>query len=280
MTETRMGRIPVGDPIPLRFDPTVKRRLDDLAAQIGPRRFGALIRVAARRLLTDPDTIAAALTEYRQTSVAARHVPRIRVDLDLDPATDQHLTALATAHDTDRSAIVRVALHRFLQTPGRFRGPLHREDARTDNTCRTQAHVNPSDLVAVQRLTGRNGTPLPGAAIGLAVRRLLDHPGNLTGDLNTIAPRHDTAPEVLGRRTNVHVDDDLRTRLDQTAASSGSDRAELIRLAAHHLLTAPDPAELEAAVTEEIYRGEANRSKLLARNEHRKHTHTPADDGR
>ena len=275
-----MGRIPVGEPIPLRFDPNTKRRLDDLAAQIGPRRFGALIRVAARRLLTDLDTIAAALTEYRQTSAVARHVPRIRVDLDLDPGTDHHLTALAAAHDTDRSAIVRVALHRFLQAPGRFRGPLQREDARTDNTYRTQAQVNQSDLAAVERLTGRNGTPLPAAAIRLAVRRLLDDPDSLTADLNTIAPRHDVASEVLGRRTNVHIDDDLRTRLDQIAAATGSDRAELIRLAVHHLLTDPDPAELEAAVTEEIYRGEANRAKLLARNEHRKHTHTRTDDGR
>ncbi|WP_317571608.1 hypothetical protein [Rhodococcus jostii] len=47
MSETNMGRVPVGDPIPLRFDPTTKRRLKELAAGIGPRRFGALVRVSA-----------------------------------------------------------------------------------------------------------------------------------------------------------------------------------------------------------------------------------------
>ncbi|MGW4341091.1 hypothetical protein ACWEK5_51450, partial [Rhodococcus koreensis] len=50
MSETSMGRIPVGDPIPLRFDPTTKQRLEEYAAAVGPRRFGALVRVAARRL--------------------------------------------------------------------------------------------------------------------------------------------------------------------------------------------------------------------------------------
>ena len=57
MSETNMGRVPVGDPIPLWFDPTTKRRLEELAADIGPRRFGALVRVAARRLLSDRKSV-------------------------------------------------------------------------------------------------------------------------------------------------------------------------------------------------------------------------------
>ncbi|MEU2004709.1 phosphate signaling complex PhoU family protein [Rhodococcus sp. NPDC019627] len=37
MTESRPGRIPVGDPIALRFDPETKHRLDEMAEGIGPR---------------------------------------------------------------------------------------------------------------------------------------------------------------------------------------------------------------------------------------------------
>ncbi|MFC9363262.1 hypothetical protein ACFTZB_42695, partial [Rhodococcus sp. NPDC057014] len=134
MSETNMGRVPVGDPIPLRFDPITKQRLEEYAAGIGPRRFGALVRVAARRLLADPDRVPAALTQARRASADARRIPWAERPLNLDPATRTRLNDLARELHTDRSTIVRVAVHRFLTAAGRFRHPVLREDARTDLT--------------------------------------------------------------------------------------------------------------------------------------------------
>ncbi|MDX5962637.1 CopG family transcriptional regulator [Rhodococcus opacus] len=270
MSETSMGRVPVGDPIPLRFDPTTKQRLEELAAGIGPRRFGALVRVAARRLLADPDRVPEALNQARRASADARRIPWAERPLDLDPETSTRLHQLAHEFHTDRSAIVRVALHRFLTAAGRFRHPVLREDARTDLTCRTRVYLNPSTLVRLEKLIRRNGDARTPAAIRVAVRRLLDDPGDLTADLGTIGAVRDLTPETLGPRTNVHFDDDLRDQLDALAARLDSDRAELMRLAARQLLA--NPRDLDQAVTEEIYRGDANRAKLLARNTRRQQT--------
>jgi predicted transcriptional regulator len=270
MSETSMGRVPVGDPIPLRFDPTTKQRLAELAAGIGPRRFGALVRVAARRLLSDPDRVPEVLDQARRASADARRIPWAERPLDLDPATSTRLNELAHEFHTDRSAIVRVALHRFLTAAGRFRHPVLREDARTDLTCRIRVYLNRSTLVRLDKLTARNGDALTAAAIRVAVRRLLDDPGDLAADLATIGAARDLTPEVLGPRTNVHFDDDLRDQLDNLAERFDSDRAELMRLAARQLLA--NPRDLEKAVTEEIYRGDANRGKLLARNTRRRQT--------
>ncbi|WAM19047.1 CopG family transcriptional regulator [Rhodococcus sp. JS3073] len=145
-----------------------------------------------------------------------------------------------------------------------------REDARTDLTCRTRVYLNRSTLVRLDRLIGRNGDACTAAAIRVAVRRLLDDPGDLAADLATIAAARDLTPETLGPRTNVHFDDDLRQQLDNLAERLDSDRAELMRLAARQLLA--NPRDLEKAVTEEIYRGDANRAKLLARNTRRRQT--------
>ena len=267
MSETNMGRVPVGDPIPLRLDPTTKQRLEELAAGIGPRRFGALVRVAARRLLADPERVPEALAQARRASADARRITWAERPLDLDPATNTRLSQLAHEFHTDRSAIVRVALHRFLTAAGRFRHPVLREDTRTDLTYRTRVYLNRSTLVRLEKLISRNGDALTAAAIRVAVRRLLDNPGDLAADLATIGAARDLTPEVLGPRTNVHFDDDLRDQLDTLAGRLDSDRAELMRLAARQLLA--NPRDLEKAVTEEIYRGDANRDLLIARNTRR-----------
>ncbi|MFC9839343.1 ribbon-helix-helix protein, CopG family [Rhodococcus sp. NPDC127530] len=277
MSETNMGRVPVGDPIPLRFDPTTRQRLEELAAGIGPRRFGALVRVAARRLLADPDRVSQALDQARRASADARRITWVERPLDLDPEASARLNQLAREFHTDRSAIVRVALHRFLTAAGRFRHPVLREDARTDLTCRTRVYLNRSMLVRLDRLIARNGDALTAAAIRVAVRRLLDDPGDLAADLATIGAVRDLTPETLGPRTNVHFDDDLRDQLDALAVRLDSDRAELMRLAARQLLA--NPRDLDQAVTEEIYRGDANRALLLARNTRRRQTADQATAG-
>ncbi|MDV6245273.1 ribbon-helix-helix protein, CopG family [Rhodococcus opacus] len=270
MSETNMGRVPVGNPIPLRFDPTTKQRLEELAADIGPRRFGALVRVAARRLLSDQDRVPEVLDQARRASADARRITWAERPLDLDPETSTRLHQLAHEFHTDRSAIVRVALHRFLTGAGRFRHPVLREDARTDLTCRTRVYLNGSTLVRLEKLLSRNGDALTPAAIRVAVRGLLDDPEDLTADLDTIGAARDLTPETLGPRRNVHFDDDLRGQLDALAGRLDSGRAELMRLAARQLLA--NPRDLDQAVTEEIYRGDANRAALLARNTRRQQT--------
>ncbi|EKT77468.1 hypothetical protein WSS_A37442 [Rhodococcus opacus M213] len=125
-----------------------------------------------------------------------------------------------------------------------------REDARTDLTCRTRVYVNRSTLVRLEKLIGRNGDALTAPAIRVAVRRLLDDPGDLAADLATIGAVRDLTPETLGPRTNVNFDDDLRDQFDALAGRLDSDRAELMRLAARQLLA--NPWDLEKAVTEEM----------------------------
>ncbi|MFD6061254.1 hypothetical protein [Rhodococcus wratislaviensis] len=159
------------------------------------------MRVAARRLLSDPDRVPEALDQARRASADARRIPWAERPLDLDPATSTRLNQLAHEFHTDRSAIVRVALHRFLTAAGRFRHPVLREDARTDLTCRTRVYLNRSTLVRREKLISRNGDALTAAAIRVAVRRLLDDPGDLAADLATIGAARDLAPETLGPRT-------------------------------------------------------------------------------
>jgi predicted transcriptional regulator len=117
MTESRPGRIPVGDPIALRFDPETKHRLEQMAEGIGPRRFGALIRVACRRLVTQPKAVGNRLEEVRRLSEVRRAIPLVMLTLKLEPATARKFTALAAEHDTTISALMRIALHRFLEPP-------------------------------------------------------------------------------------------------------------------------------------------------------------------
>ncbi|QSE87915.1 CopG family transcriptional regulator (plasmid) [Rhodococcus pseudokoreensis] len=273
MTETRPGRIPVGDPIALRFDPETKRRLEDMAEGIGPRRFGALIRVACRRLVTQPKAVGNGLAEQRRLSEALRAIPLVMLKIKLEPDTAQKFSALAAEHDTTVSALMRIALHRFLETPGRYKHPMLREADRTGLSDWVDVMVNPSSKQQIWRLAGRYGDKLNTALLRVALRRLLDEPGDLTTDLETIAPLRDLRPEIYPARANVHFDPPLRDRLDALAARVGSDRAELMRLAAKRVLD--EPGLIEQAVNREIFRSEKNRKHLMARHgrrQARRHT--------
>ena len=267
MTESRPGRIPVGEPIALRFDPATKRRLDELAEGIGPRRFGALIRVACRRLVTQPKAVGTGLEEARRLSQVRRSIPLVMLTIKLEPGTARKFTALAVEYDTTISALMRIALHRFLETPGRYKHPMLREAERTGLPEKVEVMVNPSSKQRIWRLAGRHGTGLGTALLRVALRRLLDEPGDLTRDLEAIAPLRDLRPEVYSARVNVHFDEPLRDRLDALAAQVGSDRAELMRLAAQRVLEAP--GMIEHAVNREIFRGEKNRAPLMARHARR-----------
>jgi predicted transcriptional regulator len=276
MTESRPGRIPVGDPLALRFDPETKRKLGEMAENIGPRRFGALIRVACRRLLSRPKAVGRGLAEQRRLSDAVRAIPLVMSKIKLDPDTARELAALADMHDTTVSALMRIALHRFLEAPGRYKHPMLREAERTGLSDRVDVMINPSSKQQIWRLAGRYGDKLTTALLRVALRRLLDEPGDLTADLDTIAPLRDLRPESYPARANVHFDEALRDKLDALAARVGSDRAELMRLAAKRVLD--DPGPIEQAVNQAIFRSEKNKTHLMARHARRQARRTTQYD--
>ncbi|MDV7246231.1 MULTISPECIES: CopG family transcriptional regulator [Rhodococcus] len=127
-----------------------------------------------------------------------------------------------------------------------------REAERTGLPDKVEVMVNPSSKHRIWRLAGRHGDKLGTALLRVALRRLLDEPGDLTGGLEAIAPLRDLRPEIYPARVNVHFDAPLRDRLDGLAARVGSDRAELMRLAAQRVLEAP--GMIEQAVNHEIFR--------------------------
>ncbi|WP_009475924.1 CopG family transcriptional regulator [Rhodococcus sp. JVH1] len=267
MTESKPGRIPVGDPIALRFDPETKRRLEEMAKGIGPRRFGALIRVACRRLITQPKAVGTGLAEQRRLSETLRAIPLVMLKIKLEPDTAQKFAALAAEYDTTVSALMRIALHRFLETPGRYKHPMLREAERTGLSDWVDVMVNPTSKERIWHLAGRYGDKLNTALLRVALRRLLDEPGDLTADLEKIAPLRDLRPEIYPARANVHFDIPLRDKLDGLAARVGSDRAELMRLAAKRVLD--EPGKIDQAVNREIFRSEKNKAHLMARHARR-----------
>lgn len=257
----------MGDPIGLRFDHETKRRLDEMAEGIGPRRFGALIRVACRRLVAKPHSVGRALTEHRRLSEALRAIPLVMVKIKLEPETAQQVAALAADHDTTVSALMRVALHRFQEAPGRYKHRMLREAERTGLSDRVDIMVNSSSRQRIWSLAGRYGDKLNTALLRVVLRRLLDEPGDLAADLESIAPLRDLRPETYPATIKVHFDDLLRDKLDALAARVGSDRAELVRLAARRVLD--QPGLIEHAVNDEIVRSEKHKAHLMARHARR-----------
>ena len=143
---------------------------------------------------------------------------------------------------------------------------LH-EAGRTGLSDKVEVMVNPSAKHRIWRLAGRHGDKLGTALLRVALRRLLEDPGDLTADLEALAPLRDLRPESHPARVNVHFGNPLRDKLDALAAQVGSDRAELMRLAAQRVLEAP--GMIEQAVNHEIFRSEKNRAPLMARHARR-----------
>ncbi|MFE5707860.1 hypothetical protein [Rhodococcus koreensis] len=67
------------------------------------------------------------LAEQRRLSEALRAIPLVMLKIKLEPDTAQKFAALAAEYDTTVSALMRIALHRFLETPGRDKHPMLRE---------------------------------------------------------------------------------------------------------------------------------------------------------
>ncbi|MGV9861509.1 hypothetical protein [Rhodococcus koreensis] len=65
----------------------------------------------------------------------------------------------------------------------------------------------------------------------------------------------------------VHFEDPLRDKLDELAAQVGSDRTELVRLAASRVLD--QPGLIEQTVNDEIIRSEKHKTHLIARHARR-----------
>ncbi|WP_072691790.1 ribbon-helix-helix protein, CopG family [Rhodococcus marinonascens] len=133
MTEEKPGRIPVGRPVGLRFDHETKRSLDLMAAQFGRRRVGAVLRVAARRLVAQPEGIGNALAEQRRLSRdRTPAVYHVRINVHLDEDLLDTLDTIGARVGADRVELMRLAVKRVLSDPGMLEEAVNREIFRSE----------------------------------------------------------------------------------------------------------------------------------------------------
>lgn len=105
-----MGRTPIGSRSNIKMDPETKRGIAILAAPFGQRRFGAVVRLAIRRMLAEsPDGLGELLTARRQTQPSMVIAP---VHLGDDLAAQ--LTELARDLGVHRAELIRLACDKLL----------------------------------------------------------------------------------------------------------------------------------------------------------------------
>ncbi|MDT2009704.1 hypothetical protein FXW78_48680 [Rhodococcus opacus] len=122
----------------------------------------------------------------------------------------------------------------------------------------------------MERLADRHGTRLSSALVRVVVRRLLDNPSDIAGDVETVAPVHDLRPVRRAARVDVALDDELLVHLDALAERLGSDRQELVYLAAKRILRFH--GHIENRMLDEMFRAQNNRKHLLAKHARREKT--------
>ena len=182
------------------------------------------------------------------------------------PPPAARFEALAGAYEATPSDLVAVALHRLLPLPV-TPDVLLAESTVVQLEEKFTAALRPSIRREVEQLANRHGNRLTPALVRVAVRRLLDNPGNLTADLTTVARVHDLCPELPKARIAVALDDELLMHLDALAGRLGSTRQELVHLAATRILRRH--TDIEARMLDEMYRAPGNRKKLLTRHARR-----------
>jgi predicted transcriptional regulator len=108
------------------------------------------------------------------------------------------------------------------------------------------------------------------AVVRVAIRALLRDPKVVTREM--LSERSGRTERLLETSLNFHMEDELRNSLDRLAAKKRTSRAELVRIAVDLLLIQIEtdreqgrPDAIGNEVTAEIYRGEANRDRLIAR---------------
>ena len=161
-------------------------------------------------------------------------------------------------------------MHRFLTAPGHYRAALIDEAAAAGLDEKFKVSLRPSVRRDLEQLANRQGSRLASALVRVAVRRLLDNPGDLTGDLATVAPVHDLRPPPPTARIDVALDDELLAHLDALAERLGSDRQELVYLAAKRILRFHH--NIENRMLDEMFRAQNNRAHLLAKHARREKT--------
>jgi hypothetical protein len=117
---------------------------------------------------------------------------------------------------------------------------------------------------------------LSSALVRVAVRRLLDNPGDLGADLVSVAPVHDLRPVRRTARVDVALDDELLVHLDALAERLGSNRQELAYLAAKRILRFH--GNIENRMLDEMFRAQNNRPHLLAKHARREKTRRSTRD--
>ncbi|MGO4205009.1 hypothetical protein AB4Z09_25385 [Rhodococcus sp. TAF43] len=112
------------------------------------------------------------------------------------------------------------------------------------------------------------------AVIRIAIGRLLASRAGLAAIVRERANNRATRP-AFPYIVNMHIDPVLADRLARLALSLGIKRAELIRIAVDRFLVelaqlrlAGTPFDIETAINDEVFNGEANRDRLIRRRRH------------
>jgi hypothetical protein len=136
--------------------------------------------------------------QARWVAAKARALPHAPVTVKLDSPTAARFAALATRYGASPRDLVAVAVYRFLTAPGDYRHTLINEAGAAGLDEKFTASIRPSARRDIERLADRHGTRLASALVRVAVRRLLDNPADLTGDLETRCRPPDVA--MVNRR--------------------------------------------------------------------------------
>ncbi|MDH6284673.1 CopG family transcriptional regulator [Prescottella agglutinans] len=122
------------------------------------------------------------------------------------------------------------------------------------------------------------------AVIRIAIGRLLADQADLDALVRERERNRATRP-VFSSILNIHLDEELADRLSRLAHGLDTKRAELIRIALDKLLLelaqlrlAGTPFDIESAVYEEIFKGEASRDLLIRRRQRREAERTRAGE--
>lgn len=108
----RMGRIPIGRPIPVKLTEEPGQQVRAIGAALGERRTGALVRVALRDLLANKSVITRALLAERRA--APREPFTVTLNIYLEDELRDALDRLAKKRGTTRIELVRIAMDRLL----------------------------------------------------------------------------------------------------------------------------------------------------------------------
>ncbi|MFD4268197.1 hypothetical protein [Rhodococcus sp. NPDC058481] len=110
--QTRMGRVPIGRPIPVKFTAESAQQLREVGSSLGQRRTGAVVRVAIRALLRDPGIVTPEMLSERSARTA--RLIETSLNFHMEDELRDSLDLLAVQVGTSRAELVRIAVDLLL----------------------------------------------------------------------------------------------------------------------------------------------------------------------